>query len=303
MLPWPKPAFQSMDVASRMFLRCHSFAKRAMPSHWHAARACSGTSQVVEFEYAGRRVTLAHGPWGGLARPAYEPRLVTSPEDARIKHIMAVVERYQRLTSGNQVALTLADWSGSWTLGVRNVGWTRFLGALGVPQEMFETAATYDDMHWYSVNEESLTMRHCIPVQKMDLRYCAKLDWTWRLSPYNKQTSSTWSVDESAKHGFKWRNRWVTFPVSTRTEWENKGGKHAGHGQVASQTGTEDVTGITVMERHLISPELINFIVWVYPVGGDPEDDGRFIVPRTGVTYVRAGDDLPEGMPDMYSSF
>lgn len=231
------------------------------------------------------------------AGAAYEPTLVTAPADPRIQHLMAVIESYQRVTSPSIAALGLADWNGAFTLGSRSPGWKNFLSFLGVPGEAHEAASTAPDHHWYSFTDGAMTMRHEIPAQNLDLHYCAKLDGEWRTSPYSKPTSTHWTEEEWRKQGFRWRNRWLSKPLSLRCEWENRGGgEGSGHGQPKGAAGGAErpVTSVTVMERHLVSRDLINFRVWVYRAGGDPDCDADILVPRTGVTYIRRGEDVPE---------
>lgn len=243
---------------------------------------------TATFEYAGRKVRVNNDG----DHLSYEPTLITAPQDPRIAHLMRVMGAYQRLAPDLAPHLDVSDWAGHYELGSRNAGWTKFLAFLGVPEAAFETASTGVDLHWYSVSREALTFRHHIPAQDLDLRYTAKFDGEWRTSPYSRQTSTHWSEDEDKKKGFRWRNRWLKYPTSMRCEWENKGGGEVcGHGQPA---GTEDgTTSITVMERHLVSPELINFRIFVYPIGADVDDRSRYLVPEAGVTYLKVSSELP----------
>ena len=213
---------------------------------------------------------------------AYEKHLITAPEDPRVQHLMGVLRAYQRIHLF-MPSLSVAHWNGHWVLGSRNIDWPTFLAFFGVPDEAFEAASTNDDEHWYSVTQESLTMRHAIPAQSLDLRYQAALDCKWRSSPYEKPTSTHHGTDAAKQHPMRWRNQWLKFPVSLRCEWENKKG--------------DDVTSITCMERHLVSPELINFRVYIYPVGGDVDDAACYLVPELGVTYLRVGHEMPPQAP------
>jgi len=230
----------------------------------------------------------------------YEPKLITAAQDPRIVHLMNVLHAYQKITPAVTQRLSLANWSGAWSLGSRNKDWPKFLAFLGVPEAKWETASTSDDYHWYSVTDTALTFRHHIPAQSLDLRYTAALDGEWRESPYNKPTSSHWSEQQKATPRFKWRNRWLQRPTCMRCEWENiGGGEEAGHGQPA-ESGSVGVTSITVMERHLVSPEIINFRVWCYKPGSDADDPSGHLVPPLGVTYLRTGDEMPPVMPQQY---
>lgn len=258
----------------------------------------SKSTKVEDFEYAGRKVKVKKG---GFV-PTYEKTLFTDPKDPRIKDLFALVQRFMLLTPKSGEGLTVESWGGHWLKGCRSLDWSKFLGFLGVPKDQFEDASTYEDLHWYTVRKESFTMRHHIPSQGMDLHYTAAMDGEWRLSPYAKQTSSTWSEDEEKKKGFKWHHSWTQFPVSMRTEWENRHMKEgdAGHGQPVGSPHTEGVTSITVMERHLISRDLMNFRIWVYPLGGDPEDASKYLVPLCEVVYMRIGDELPADVPQLH---
>lgn len=241
---------------------------------------CAAPEDAVEYELHGKTIKLS----SVTVPPAYEPTLITAPADPRIVHLMATLQRYQRVTAGQQETLAIDAWKGRWTKGSLNADWPLFLAFLGVPPEAFEEATTYQDNHWYIMREDSFTMRHYIPSQSLDLRYTARIDGEWRPSPYNEETSASYSRDEKKKHRFNWRHRWIKYPVYMRTEWENldAGGR---------------VTSYVSMNRHLIAPDIINFRVWVYPEGEDPEDESKFLVPALGGTYVRVGDELPPVVP------
>eukprot|EP01062_Namystynia_karyoxenos_P074083 TRINITY_DN70921_c0_g1_i1.p2 TRINITY_DN70921_c0_g1~~TRINITY_DN70921_c0_g1_i1.p2 ORF type:complete len:267 (+),score=99.43 TRINITY_DN70921_c0_g1_i1:80-802(+) len=211
----------------------------------------------------------------------FEPLLHTAPSDPRVKQLHAVLARLQRVSAAGVAALTVDDWAGAWVQGYRDLGWGKFLEFNGVPAAAHEAVVTHEDRHWYKVGRESLTMRHHIAAQGLDKLYGARLDGEWRQSPYSEQTSAHWSEDQRTRRGLRWRNRWLQYPVSMRAEWENR------HGDA------EDVTSITVMERHLVAPDVMNFHVWVYRAGGDPDQEADCLVPRTGTTYVRCGSDLP----------
>jgi hypothetical protein len=128
-----------------------------------------------------------------------------------------------------------------------------------------------------------LEMSCRIPKQQGSNFDCEGLfDYRWRTSPSAPIRPRRWSEEEHASEDdFQWRGRWVRFPTCFRVEWQNH------------RDG--EVTSITVLERNLVSSDVVNCKMWVYPVDADPDDSSRYLVAPKGVTYVRFRDYVQSG--------